>query len=245
MRVMKWSAIALAVTAASTQLATAAPFVSDQADAKGFVEGSTLDLKLRNYYYNRDKKDRAQDDRDWTQGIWANFSTGYTQGTIGVGVEAFGYAGLKLWGPDKYSGSGNLATSADGADRDNKDTFGKIGGAVKFRISKTELKVGDMQPTSPVFAVGGSRLLPQTASGLSLQSSEIAGLDLEAGHFTPAQLKTLRAMTVRSGRLMRQAMVCALQMLTSWAANMQLPTASELPSTHPDLKTYGISTTVM
>ncbi|RMR12180.1 Porin D [Pseudomonas amygdali pv. ulmi] len=183
MRVMKWSAIALAVTAASTQLATAAPFVSDQADAKGFVEGSTLDLKLRNYYYNRDKKDRAQDDRDWTQGIWANFSTGYTQGTIGVGVEAFGYAGLKLWGPDKYSGSGNLATSADGADRDNKDTFGKIGGAVKFRISKTELKVGDMQPTSPVFAVGGSRLLPQTASGLSLQSSEIAGLDLEAGHF--------------------------------------------------------------
>ncbi|RMP02243.1 Porin D [Pseudomonas viridiflava] len=183
MRVMKWSAIALAVTAASTQLATAAPFVSDQADAKGFVEGSTLDLKLRNYYYNRDKKDRAQDDRDWTQGIWANFSTGYTQGTIGVGVEAFGYAGLKLWGPDKYSGSGNLATRADGADRDNKDTFGKIGGAVKFRISKTELKVGDMQPTSPVFAVGGSRLLPQTASGLSLQSSEIAGLDLEAGHF--------------------------------------------------------------
>ncbi|RMP84536.1 Porin D [Pseudomonas syringae pv. actinidiae] len=183
MRVMKWSAIALAVTAASTQLATAAPFVSDQADAKGFVEGSTLDLKLRNYYFNRDKKDRAQDDRDWTQGIWANFSTGYTQGTIGVGVEAFGYAGLKLWGPDKYSGSGNLATRADGADRDNKDTFGKIGGAVKFRISKTELKVGDMQPTSPVFAVGGSRLLPQTASGLSLQSSEIAGLDLEAGHF--------------------------------------------------------------
>lgn len=56
MRVMKWSAIALAVTAASTQLATAAPFVSDQAEAKGFVEGSTLDLKLRNYYFNRDKK---------------------------------------------------------------------------------------------------------------------------------------------------------------------------------------------
>ncbi|MCD5982218.1 MULTISPECIES: OprD family porin [Pseudomonas] len=183
MRVMKWSAIALAVTAASAQLATAAPFVSDQAEAKGFVEGSTLDLKLRNYYYNRDKKGGSQDDRDWTQGLWTNFSSGYTQGTVGVGVEAFGYFGLKLWGPDKYSGSGNLATSADGADRDNEDTFGKIGGAVKFRVSKTELKIGDMQPTSPVFAVGGSRLLPQTASGLSLQSSEFKGLDLEAGHF--------------------------------------------------------------
>lgn len=183
MRVMKWSAIALAVTAAGTQMATAAPFVSDQAEAKGFVEGSTLDLKLRNYYFNRDKKDTPDshnvDDKDWTQGLWANFSTGYTQGTIGVGVEAFGYFGLKLDGQDKYSGSGNLVT---GNGR-NEDSFGKGGAAVKFRVSKTELKIGDMQPTSPVFAVGGSRLLPQTASGLSLQSSEIAGLDLEGGHF--------------------------------------------------------------
>jgi imipenem/basic amino acid-specific outer membrane pore len=179
---MKWSAIALAVTAASAQLATAAPFVSDQAEAKGFVEGSTLDLKLRNYYYNRDKKGAGnQDDRDWSQGLWANFSSGYTQGTVGVGVEAFGYFGLKLWGPDRYSGSGNLVYSSTTGE--NEDTQGKVGGAVKFRVSKTELKVGDMQPTSPVFAVGGSRLLPQTASGLSLQSSEFAGLDLEAGHF--------------------------------------------------------------
>jgi imipenem/basic amino acid-specific outer membrane pore len=178
---MKWSAIALAVTAASAQLATAAPFVSDQAEAKGFVEGSTLDLKVRNYYYNRDKKGAGnQDDRDWTQGLWTNFSSGYTQGTVGVGVEAFGYFGLKLWGPDKYSGSGNLVTDSQG---DNENTQGKVGGAVKFRVSKTELKVGDMQPTAPVFAVGGSRLLPQTASGFSLQSSELAGLDVEAGHF--------------------------------------------------------------
>ncbi|MCF5710202.1 outer membrane porin, OprD family [Pseudomonas syringae] len=181
MRVMKWSAIALAVTAASAQLATAAPFVSDQAEAKGFVEGSTLDLKLRNYYFNRDNKgDGNQDQRDWTQGLWTNFSSGYTQGTVGVGVEAFGYFGLKLWGPDTYSGSTNLVTDRNGG---NEDTLGKLGGAVKFRVSKTELKIGDMQPTSPVFAVGGSRLLPQTASGISLQSSEIKGLDLEGGHF--------------------------------------------------------------
>jgi len=180
MRVMKWSAIALAVTAASTQLASAAAFVSDQADAKGFVEGSKLDLKARNYYYNRDKKDGAVDDKDWTQGFWGTFSSGYTQGTVGVGVDAFGYAGFKLDGSDKYSGSGNLVTDSQGK---NEDSFGKAGAAVKVRISKTELKVGDMQPANPVFAVGGSRLLPQTASGISLQSSEISGLDVEAGRF--------------------------------------------------------------
>lgn len=183
MRVMKWSAIALAVTAASTQLATAAPFVSDQADAKGFIEGSTLDLKARNYYWNSDGKNGGGDSRDWTQGFWGNFSTGYTQGTIGVGVEAFGYFGLKLDGQNQYSGSGNLALDTVDGSEENKDSFGKAGGAVKFRVSKTELKLGDMQPANPVFAVGGSRLLPQTASGISLQSSEITGLDLEAGHF--------------------------------------------------------------
>ncbi|WP_443698440.1 OprD family porin, partial [Pseudomonas sp.] len=196
MRVMKWSAIALAVTAGSTQLATAAAFVSDQADTKGFVEDSTLNVLLRNYYYNRNKTNGAVDDKDWTQGVLGNFSSGFTQGTVGFGVDAFGYFGLKLDGSDKYSGSGNLQTNAAG---ENSTDFGKAGAALKVRISKTQLKVGDMQPTtSPVFAVGGSRLLPQTASGFQLQSSEIKGLDLEAGHFTSA---TSQDTTKRSGAL--------------------------------------------
>jgi imipenem/basic amino acid-specific outer membrane pore len=199
MRVMKWSALALAVTAGSTQLATAAAFVSDQADSKGFVEDSKLNLLLRNYYFNRNKTDGAVDDKDWTQGFHGVFSSGYTQGTVGFGVDAFGYLGLKLDGQDKYSGSGNLSTDAQGR---NDDSFGKAGAALKVRISKTELKVGDMQPsTSPVFAVGGSRLLPQTASGFQLQSSEITGLDLEAGHFYSS---TSQDETNRDGELWAQ-----------------------------------------
>ncbi|MDY7561269.1 OprD family porin [Pseudomonas sp. CCC3.2] len=184
MKVMKWSAIALAVTAGMTQLASAAAFVTDQADAKGFVEDTSLNLLLRNYYFNRNKTHGAVDDKDWSQGIRANFSSGFTQGTVGFGVDAFGYLGLKLDGSDKYSGSGNLAVNSAG---ENQDSFGKAGAALKARFSKTELKYGNMQPsTSPVFAVGGSRLLPQTATGFELQSSEIKGLDLEAGHFTAA-----------------------------------------------------------
>jgi imipenem/basic amino acid-specific outer membrane pore len=182
MKVMKWSAIALAVTAAaSSQLAMAEAFVSDQAEAKGFVEDSTLNVLLRNYYFNRDNRNGGNDQRDWTQGVHGVFSSGFTTGTIGVGVDAFAYGGLRLWGLDKYSGSGNLTVDSDG---DNHSNFGKAGVAAKFRVSKTMLKIGDQQPsTSPVFAVGGSRLLPQTASGITLMSSEIDGLDLEAGHF--------------------------------------------------------------
>ncbi|WP_213938274.1 OprD family porin [Pseudomonas sp. dw_612] len=183
MRVMKWSMIALAVAAAaSTQLATAAPFVSDQAEAKGFVDDAKLNLLVRNYYFNRDNKNGGNDQKDWTQGIWGNFSSGYTQGTVGVGVDAFGYLAIKLDGGDGTGGTGNMSRDADGHVNDSQ---GKAGAAVKFRISKTELKIGDMQPsTAPVFAVGGSRILPQTASGFQLQSSEVKDLDLEGGHFT-------------------------------------------------------------
>lgn len=45
MKVMKWSAIALAVSAGSTQFAVADAFVSDQAEAKGFIEDSSLNLR--------------------------------------------------------------------------------------------------------------------------------------------------------------------------------------------------------
>jgi len=185
MRVMKWSMIALAVAAAaSTQMASAAPFVSDQSEAKGFVEDASAKLLLRNYYFNRDRKDGSTDQKDWTQGIWGNFNSGYTQGTVGVGIDAFGYLAVKLDGGDGTRGTGNMSVDGDG---DVNDSQGKAGAAVKFRVSKTELKIGDQQPsTAPVFAVGGSRVLPQTASGFQLQSSEVKDLDLEAGHFYSA-----------------------------------------------------------
>ncbi len=72
MKVMKWSAIALAVSAGSTQFAVADAFVSDQAEAKGFIEDSSLNLLLRNYYFNRDGKEGRGDRVDWTQGFPTN-----------------------------------------------------------------------------------------------------------------------------------------------------------------------------
>ncbi|WP_226504998.1 OprD family porin [Pseudomonas sp. MWU16-30317] len=194
MKVMKWSAIALAVTAASTQLVFAAPFVSDQATAKGFIEDSTATVLLRSIYWNQDNKGyHNRDNKDWTTAALGNFSSGYTTGTIGVGFDAFAYGAYAI--NSKGGGTGNISADADG----DHDTGGKAGGAVKFRISKTELKIGDMSPsTSPVFAVGGSRIMPQTASGVSLQSSELKGLDVELGHYTSS---TSSASTNRDGGL--------------------------------------------
>lgn len=169
MKVMKWSAIALAVSAGSTQFAVADAFVSDQAEAKGFIEDSSLDLLLRNYYFNRDGKSGSRDRVDWTQGFLTTYESGFTQGTVGFGVDAFGYLGLKLDGTSDKTGAGNLPVMNDGKPRDD---YSRAGGALKVRISKTMLKWGEMQPTAPVFAAGGSRLFPQTATGFQLQSSE-------------------------------------------------------------------------
>lgn len=177
---VKWNLVTLAVTLGISQMA-AAGVVSDQADAKGFVEDSSLTVHLKNYYFNRNVTDGKADRKDWTQGILANYSSGFTQGTVGFGVEAFGDWAFKLDGGAGTAGTGNLPVRGNG---EPEDEYGRAGGALKVRVSKTELLWGDLQPTAPVFAAGGSRLFPQTGTGLNLLSSEINGLELDAGHFT-------------------------------------------------------------
>jgi len=183
MKVITISLIAVAITAAAMQSAAAEALVSDQNEAKGFMEDAKANVLLRNYYFNRDGKNGIGDRRDWSQGVLGNFSSGFTQGTVGFGVDAYGWFGLKLDGGAGRSGTGNIPVDSDGSPESN---FSSAGGALKLRFSKTLLKWGQMQPTAPVFAAGGTRLFPQTATGLALQSSEITGLDLEAGHFTAA-----------------------------------------------------------
>ncbi|KUM33998.1 OprD family porin [Pseudomonas sp. EpS/L25] len=180
MQAMKWSVIALAVAAGTTQLA----FADQQSESKGFVEDSKLTLLNRNYYFNRDLKNGANDRIDWSHGFLMNYASGFTQGTVGVGVDAFGYLGLKLDGGAGTSGTGNLPRNSR---LEPADEYSTAGAAVKVRISNTVLKYGNLQPTSPVFALGGSRLFPQTGTGFMLTSEEIQNLFLEAGHFTAAR----------------------------------------------------------
>lgn len=180
MQAMKWSILALAVAAGTTQLA----FADQQSESKGFVEDSKLNLLNRNYYFNRDRDGGANDRRDWSHGFLLNYASGFTQGVVGFGVDASGYLGLKLDGGAGYAGTGNLPVGSDGSSRDE---YSFANAAVKMRISNTVLKYGYLQPTSPVFALGGSRLFPATGTGFMLTSEEISDLFLEAGYFTDAR----------------------------------------------------------
>ncbi|MEN0107859.1 MAG: OprD family porin [Pseudomonas sp.] len=180
MQVMKWSLIALAV-AGSTQLAVA----SEQSDSKGFVEDSSLSVLARNLYFSRDfrnvpngEQSRAE---EWGQGFIGTFESGFTQGTVGFGVDAIGLAGIKLDSGKGRHGTGLFPT---GSDSRSEDAYGESTGSVKLRISNTTLKYGGQFTTMPVFATDDSRLLPETAEGFLVTSKEIEGLELNAGHFT-------------------------------------------------------------
>ena len=187
MQVMKWSALALAVTAGTTQLA----FASAQSESKGFVEDSSFDVLNKNFFLHRDFRNNgagnggSADDQnyrqEWAHGITALYESGYTVGTVGFGVDAHGMLGIKLDSGRGTTGTGLLPIDSDGR---AEDDYSYAGGAVKMRISNTELKYGNLFPTAPVFATSTARLLPASAEGFQLSSSEIENLSLDAGHFT-------------------------------------------------------------
>lgn len=194
MQVMKWSVIALAVAAGTTQMAVA----SSQSESKGFIEDSSFDIFNRVLYQNRDFKNGASNGasdsanpagyREETGlGIRLLFESGFTQGTVGVGFDAHSLSSIKL-----DSGRGRVGTGQFDKDSDGRgeDTQTEVGGAIKFRISDTVLKYGNQFVASPVFSTDDSRILPETATGTYLVSNEIEGLELSAGRFTALSSQT-------------------------------------------------------
>ena len=68
MHTLRWSALALAVTAASAQLAVA----SEQSEATGFADGGKLTLLNKNYYFARDNHVSGADPsriEEWAHGL--------------------------------------------------------------------------------------------------------------------------------------------------------------------------------
>lgn len=188
MQVMKWSVIALAVAAGSTQMAVA----SSQSESKGFVEDSSFNIFNRILYQNRDFRNGGTNGasssanpagyREETGlGIRLLAESGFTQGVVGFGVDAHSLSSIKLDSGKGRFGTGQFSKDSSGR---AEDTQTEVGGAVKFRLSDTVLKYGNQMVASPVFSTDDSRILPEVATGTLLTSNEIAGLELTAGRFT-------------------------------------------------------------
>ncbi len=200
MQMMKWSVMALAIAAATSQMAyaeeeddsntheVAVEDVSSQAASNGFLEDADLQLLNRNFAFYRNfnhggnSSNQQNYANEWAHGFMTTFTSGFTQGIVGFGVDAFGQVGLQLNSGEGQGGTGLLPVN-NSKSSEGQSEFGMAGGAVKARVSETVLAFGQQRPQSPVFGTGDARLLPSYATGTSLASDEITDLHIQAGHF--------------------------------------------------------------
>ncbi|MCV9920817.1 MULTISPECIES: OprD family porin [Pseudomonas] len=153
-----------------------------------FFEDSSATFETRNMYFNRDFRDGTssqQSKRDeWAQGFMLNFESGYTEGTVGFGLDALGMVGIKLDSSKDRTDTGLLPTHDDGK---AADEYSKLGLTGKVKVSKTELKVGSLIPELPTLQPNDGRILPQTFQGGLLTSNEISNLTITGGRLEKAK----------------------------------------------------------
>ncbi|CAD0264189.1 Outer membrane porin OprE3 [Pseudomonas veronii] len=171
-------------------LSTSHAMASSQAESKGFVEDSSMNVLLRNAYISRDYKDHGKDKAEWGQAAIGTFSSGFTQGTVGVGVDAFGLYAVRLDGGKGRIGAQGIDFFKPGESGSAAHDLSKGGAAVKFRVSNTVLTYGDQMPSLPVLSYDNGRLLPESFTGTLVTSKEIKGLELNAGRFTAESRKS-------------------------------------------------------
>lgn len=152
-----------------------------QADetSEGFIEGSSAKVLARNMYFNRNSLSHYPDSIGWGQGFLMDYQSGFTQGVIGLGIDASVYTAYKLDGGRGTVGTGMFPAEGDG-ERTESST---LNGSVKAKWSNTVLKFGDLRPYNPVFATPDLRLMPMTTRGFQLLSDDIETVSIDLGHF--------------------------------------------------------------
>lgn len=159
--------------------------IAQQTQASGFIEDSKAWLDLRNFYFNQDtRNDKAPSDREWGQAFMLNYQSGYTEGLIGVGLDLQVLYGVRLDASGRAGKKGEDNTPGSVfplSDGQAANDFTKPGATAKFRISKTELKVGTLTPKLPILVYEDGRLLPETFEGWQADSKEFENFNFIAG----------------------------------------------------------------
>jgi|SRR5690554_614986 len=178
---MKLKAIAQTVSLSALGLAMAIPAQA------AFIEDSKASLELRNFYFNRDWREDAGQSKaeEWAQGFLFRYESGFTEGTVGVGVDAYGFAGFKLDGGRGTAGTALLLpreSNSKGKDKGKvPSSYGELGATFKAKLSESTLKAGTLMPKLPTVSSGDARLLPQTFTGVHVNSQEINNLTVDLG----------------------------------------------------------------
>jgi hypothetical protein len=85
-----------------------------------FIDDSSASLTATNIYLNRDfREGTGQNKREeWGQGFLLDIQSGYTEGTVGFGLDAIGLLGVKLDSGGGRTGTDLLPVQDDGGTPD-------------------------------------------------------------------------------------------------------------------------------
>lgn len=144
-----------------------------------FFKDSQARLGLRNYYFNDDYRDGGADRREWAQGFVLKAQSGFTEGTVGLGMEALGLSGIRLDSSRAHAGTGLLPVHDDGR---AASEYSSLGLTAKLRWQGALVSTGTLLPKIPVLVYNDGRLLPQTFRGTQVEYSGVDRLYLHAGH---------------------------------------------------------------
>ncbi|MEN8642211.1 OprD family porin [Pseudomonas sichuanensis] len=175
----------------SLALAVALGVLAQQAGAAGFIEDSKLSLSSRTMYFNNDNREAhgskpRPDVRESGQGFKLDYISGFTEGTVGFGVDAQALWGIHLDGGKGYHQNGSTFFPSD-SDGSSEKQWSRFGANAKARFSKTEAHFGSaLAPMLPILVSNDGRLLPQTFEGGTITSKEIDNLTINAGQLTHA-----------------------------------------------------------
>lgn len=153
------------------------------------VKDSSATLTARNFYLDRDYKGESPYSaaREWAQGFILKANSGFTEGTVGFGLDVTGLLGIKLdSSPDR---TGTQLLSYNPLTREARDEYSELGVALKSKISKTKLSVGTQFPALPVINASPARLLPQSFRGAYLISDDVERLTIHAGRMDRVNLR--------------------------------------------------------
>ncbi|GFM72878.1 OprD family porin [Pseudomonas capsici] len=170
---MKKSTLALAVTFG---------VLAQQAGAAGFIEDSKASVSSRTLYFDNDQREPGGvDNRETATGLKFDYLSGFTQGTVGFGLDVQALVGVHLDGGKgkHFPSNGITPTDTDGS---AVNSWGRLGGNAKARFSKTELKIGNaLAPNLPILVSNDGRLLPQGFQGGILTSKDLDNVTFTAG----------------------------------------------------------------
>ncbi|MEW5711271.1 OprD family outer membrane porin [Pseudomonas sp. SB113] len=202
------TATAYAEPASQDFVPTTLAGASAQSEAKGFIDGQSLGGTTRNWYstekkfrgqrfsYEKHNQTRTDANRtNWVQGTILNYSSGFTQGTVGVATEVAAYNAVVLDRSKRDIKGGSNRTLAD-SDGDAVGQWSKLGLAnVKFRVSNTTLTAGRQNFSSGIVDTIGNRALPSSFEGVSFNSEEFSNLSFQGGIFDRVSPRTEQSLS--------------------------------------------------